>query len=209
LNSNIARKMTGLFIVVSAPSGAGKTSIVRRVLEKCPNLLYSISYTTRPPRRGEADGKDYYFVTEKDFRDRIARGEFAEWEEYSGYLYGTSVKTMKAFLEKGFDLILDIDPRGASVLKKHYPGGIFVFIFPPSMDELKRRLNGRGSDSKEEMKARLNRAFGEVREVAWYDYVIFNDELKSAIDLLISIYVAEKHKRERVTEKINDFLCMK
>jgi len=203
----MARKTTGLYIAVSAPSGVGKTSIIRRLLEKCPNVLYSISYTTRSPRRGETDGKDYYFVTEKDFRDRIARGEFAEWAEYSGYLYGTSVKTMKAFLEKGFDLILDVDPRGACALKKHYPGGIFVFIFPPSMDELRRRLNGRGSDSEEQMQTRLDMAFDEMREVAWYDYVIFNDELKSAINLLMSIYVAEKHKREKLTEKINDFLC--
>jgi len=202
-------KTKGLFMVVSAPSGAGKTSIVREVLKICPNMLFSVSYTTRPPRPGEEDGKDYCFVTEEAFRERIAQEEFAEWEEYSGYLYGTSAKTMKAFLEKGFDLILDVEPRGAGTLKKHYPGGIFVFILPPSMDELKKRLDGRGFDNEEEMKERLDRALEEMREVAWYDYVIFNDRLESATDQLRSIYVAEKNRRERVAEKIEEFLCVK
>ena len=172
-------------------------------------MLFSVSYTTRPPRPGEEDGKDYCFVTEEAFRERIVQEEFAEWEEYSGYLYGTSAKTMKAFLEKGFDLMLDVEPRGAGTLKKHYPGGIFVFILPPSMDELKKRLDGRGFDNEEEMKERLDRALEEMREVAWYDYVIFNDRLESAIDQLRSIYVAEKNRRERVAEKTEEFLCVR
>lgn len=200
-------KARGLFVVVSAPSGAGKTSIIREVLKICPNVLFSVSYTTRPPRPGEEDGKDYCFVTQEAFRERIIQGEFAEWEEYSGYLYGTSAKTMKAFLEKGFDLILDVEPRGAGALKKNYPGGIFVFILPPSMDELKRRLDGRGFDNEEEMKERLDRAMDEVREVDWYDYVIFNDRIESAIDQLRSIFVAEKNRRERVAERIKDFFA--
>ena len=204
-----AGKTKGLFMVVSAPSGAGKTSIIREVLRVCPNMLFSVSYTTRPPRPGEEDGKDYCFVTEEAFRERIVKEEFAEWEEYSGYLYGTSAKTMKTFLEKGFDLILDVEPRGAGALKKHYTGGIFVFILPPSMDELKKRLDGRGFDNEEEMKERLDRALEEMREVAWYDYVIFNDRLESAIDQLRSIYVAEKNRRERVAEKIEEFLCVR
>lgn len=196
----------GLFIVVSAPSGAGKTTILRKVLKICPNVLFSVSYTTRPPRPGEEDGRDYCFVTEEVFRERIVQGEFAEWEEYSGYLYGTSAKTMKAFLEKGFDLMLDIEPRGAKALKKNYPGGVFVFILPPSINELRRRLNQRGSDNKQVINERMNRVLDEIREVVWYDYVIFNDRLESAVDQLRSIYVAEKHKRERLAEKIQDFL---
>jgi guanylate kinase len=206
LNNVQAQKTGGVFIVVSAPSGAGKTSIIRQVLEKCPDIVYSVSYTTRLPRPGETDGQDYHFVTEEDFRDRIVRGEFAEWEEYSGYLYGTSSRTITALLEKGADLILDIEPRGAAVLKKQHPGGIFVFILPPSMDELTKRLNGRGFGSKEEREARLKRALEEIHEVAWYDYIIFNDRLESAIDQLRSIYVAEKHRRERVVKIIEDFL---
>lgn len=196
----------GLFIVVSAPSGAGKTTILRKVLKSCPNVLFSVSYTTRPPRPGEEDGRDYFFVTEEAFRERIIQGEFAEWEEYSGYLYGTSAKMMGAFLEKGFDLMLDIEPRGAKALKKNYPGGVFVFILPPSISELRRRLDQRGSDNKKVIDERMNRVLDDIREVVWYDYVIFNDRLESAIDQLRSIYVAEKHKRERLAEKIQDFL---
>lgn len=205
MNKDTVGKTKGLFIVVSAPSGTGKTSILREVLKICPNVLFSVSYTTRPPRPGEEDGRDYYFVTEEAFRERIVKGEFAEWEEYSGYLYGTLAKTMMAFLEKGFDLMLDVEPRGAVTLKKNYPGGVFVFILPPSMDELKRRLYERGYDNEQMINERLDRVLDEICEVNWYDYVIFNDKIESAIDQLRSIYVAEKNRRERVSEKIRDF----
>jgi guanylate kinase len=206
LNNVQTQKAEGVLIVVSAPSGAGKTSIIRKILDKYPDIIYSVSYTTRLPRPGEVDGKDYHFVTEEDFRGRIARGEFAEWEEYSGCLYGTSLKTIRALLEEGADLILDIETRGAATLKKQHPHGIFVFILPPSMDELTKRLNGRGFGSKEEREERLKRALDEIHEASWYDYIVFNDRLESAIDQLRSIYVAEKHKRERVVKKIEGFL---
>lgn len=195
----------GLYIVVSAPSGTGKTSILRQVLKTCPNMRFSISYTTRLPRPDEEDGKDYYFVSEEMFRDRVKQGEFAEWEENFGYLYGTSATTMKAFLEKGFDLILDIEARGAKKLKENFPGGIFVFILPPSLDELKRRLNRRGFENEHAKEIRVNNALDEIREIVWYDYVIFNDRLETAIEALKSIYVAEKSRRERLENKIKDF----
>jgi guanylate kinase len=189
LNNVQTQKAEGVLIVVSAPSGAGKTSIIRKILDKYPDIIYSVSYTTRLPRPGEVDGKDYHFVTEEDFRGRIARGEFAEWEEYSGCLYGTSLKTIRALLEEGADLILDIETRGAANLKKQHPDGI-----------------GRGFGSKEEREERLKRALDEIHEASWYDYIVFNDRLESAIDQLRSIYVAEKHKRERVVKKIEGFL---
>jgi guanylate kinase len=195
-----------LFIVVSAPSGTGKTSILREFLKICPKVLFSVSYTTRPLRPGEEEGRDYHFIAEAVFRERVAQGEFAEWEEYCGYLYGTSTMTMNAFLDKGFDLILDIEPRGAKTLKKNYPGGVFVFILPPSIDALKKRLLARGYDDEQMMKERLNEALDEVREVNWYDYIIFNDRIESAIDELRCVYVAEKNRRERLAEKIKDFI---
>jgi guanylate kinase len=206
LNENFLNKSEGLYIVVSAPSGTGKTSILREVLKTCPNMLFSVSYTTRPPRQGEEDGKDYYFVSEESFRDRISLGEFAEWEENYGCLYGTSANTMKTFLDKGFDLILDLESRGAKTLKKGYPGGVFIFILPPSIDELKKRLKRRGFESEQTVNKRMDKALDEIREIIWYDYVIVNDEIELAVDVLRSIYVAEKSKRERLVNKIKDFL---
>jgi guanylate kinase len=206
LNKKDFRIYEGLYIVISAPSGTGKTSILRRVLKMCPNMLFSISYTTRPPRPDEEDGRDYYFISEETFRNHIAQGEFAEWEENYGYLYGTSVKTMKTFLEKGRDLILDLETGGAKSLKKNYPGGIFVFILPPSLDELKKRLDRRGFENKHTIEKRVNNALDEIREIIWYDYVIFNDRLETAVDTLKSIYVAEKSRKDRLANRIKDFL---
>ena len=196
----------GVYIGVSAPSGPGKTSVLREVLKMCPNLLFSVSYTTRPRRPGEKDGKDYYFITEEAFKEKLDRGEFAEWEENYGYLYGTSSKTMKEFLQKGFDLVLDLDWRGAKNLKKNYPGGVFVFILPPSKGDWEKRLRGRGAESKENIDKRLAKALDEIKEIVWYDYIVFNDHLETAVDTLRSIYVAEKSKRERLAYKIKEFL---
>jgi len=199
-------KGEGIFIAVSAPSGTGKTSICREVLKMLPDVRFSVSYTTRPLRLGERDGKDYNFISEKEFRRRIEEGEFTEWAENYGYLYGTSGKTMKGFLEKGYDLILDVDPRGAKELKKNYPGGIFVFVLPPSIDELRVRLRRRGVEKEEIIEGRLKKVMDEIKEIVWYDYVIINDSLGSAIDNLRSIYVAEKSRKERLAERIRDFM---
>jgi len=192
-------------MVVSAPSGTGKTSICREFIKMYPNIEFSVSYTTRPPRPGEVHGKDYYFISEDAFKEQIAQGEFAEWVENYGYLYGTSRKTMSAFL-KGTDLILDVEPRGAKTLKQNYLGGVFVFILPPSMDELKWRLSRRGVENEGIMKERLEAAMDEIGEIVWYDYVIFNDRLERAIDYLRAIYLAEKSRRDRLIGKIRNFL---
>jgi len=206
LSEKDSQNLEGLYIVVSAPSGTGKTSIIREVLKMCPNLLFSVSSTTRPRRPGEKDGKDYYFISDEAFRDKVDRGEFAEWEENYGYLYGTSSKTMKEFLQKGCDLVLDLDWRGAKTLKRNYPGGVFVFILPPSKGELEKRLRGRGVESNQNIDKRLSKALDEIKEIVWYDYLIFNDHLETAVDALRSIYVAEKSKRERLVHKIKDFI---
>ena len=211
MSNGKSQEQEGLYIVVSAPSGTGKTSILRKVLKMCPNLLFSVSYTTRPRRPGETDGKDYYFISDEAFRDKLAREEFVEWEENYGYLYGTSSKTMTELLDslqKGFDVVLDVDWRGAKKLKKNYPGGVFVFILPPSVVELERRLRGRGVESKENIDKRLAKALDEIKEIIWYDYVIFNDHLETAVDTLRSIYVAEKSKRKRLAYRIKEFLVV-
>jgi guanylate kinase len=195
----------GLFIVVSAPSGTGKTSICREILKMFPNLRFSVSYTTRKPRPNEVDGQDYHFIAEKEFLDGIERGEFAEWTENYGHFYGTSKKTMNAFLEQGCDLILDIESAGARALKNHFGPGVFIFILPPSLDELKVRLRKRGSESDDALQKRLRNALNEMKEIGLYDYIIFNDNLEAAVDRFKSIYIAEKCRRERLQKRINAF----
>jgi guanylate kinase len=170
-----------------------------------PNLRFSVSCTTRTPRPGEVDGRDYEFITEGEFRERIRREDFVEWVENYGHFYGTSKKTMGAFLEQGYDLILDIEPRGAKAIRKHYPEAVFVFILPPSFAELKSRLALRG-ESAPAMERRLRSSLDEIRESLWYDYIVFNDKLDDAIEQFRAVYLAEKSRRERFTGRIEAFL---
>ncbi|MGV8057423.1 MAG: guanylate kinase [Smithellaceae bacterium] len=196
----------GTFIVVSAPSGAGKSSLCQRLLDAHPEIKFSVSYTTRLPRPGEVDGKDYFFISREEFQRRIDQGDFAEWVENYGNLYGTSIGTIKELLAKGETILLDIEPRGAKKIKQNFRGGIFIFILPPSREELLRRLEGRGLESSDIIQARYAQAESELKEVSWYDYAIFNDDLETAANQLISIYVAQRCKVENVQTKINHFM---
>jgi guanylate kinase len=200
-----SKRQPGLLMVVSAPSGAGKTSICREILRLFPNIRFSVSSTTRPPRPGEVDGRDYEFISAKQFRDRLDRGEFIEWVENFGQYYGTSKKAMDAFLQQGYDLILDIETRGAKAIRERYPRGIFIFILPPSLSDLKSRLSLRG-ESIDVIKRRLQSSLDEIRESLWYDYIIFNDKLEEAVDRFRSVYIAEKSRRALFTERIEVFL---
>ena len=194
----------GIFVAVTGPSGSGKTSVCKALLGMFPRLRFSVSLTTRPPRPSEVDGEDYHFVSEAEFRERIRRGDLIEWAENYGHLYGTSRKAMEEAL-KGHDLLLDVDTRGARALKKAWPGGIFVFIVPPSIEELERRLRARGSETEETIRRRFDNAIREIREIVWYDYIILNDELDAAIDRLRAVYLAATCRRERMMEKIKPF----
>jgi len=187
----------GLFLVVSAPSGTGKTTICREVMKMYPGLRFSTSYTSRPPRPGEVNGRDYFFVSWEEFEAMACRGEFVEWAENYGQLYGTAVSVLDAYVEDKRDVILDVDPRGAKAIKARYPDAVFVFILPPSLDELKNRLKNRGHEDEEALKRRFGNAVAEMGEVVWYDYVVFNDTLPEAVDLLRAIYLAEKNRRSR------------
>ena len=195
----------GFFIVVSAPSGTGKTSICREFMKLCPDIQFSVSYTTRLPRLGEKEGIDYHFISEASFKEQIEQGAFAEWNENYGHLYGTSIHTMHRFFRKGFNLLLDVEPGGAEALKKNYPGGVFVFILPPSLDDLKNRLNKRG-ETLEVIQKRLNKVMDEIKEVIWYDYIIINEKIDHAVDCLRSIYIAEKSRKERLKDRLKPFL---
>jgi len=196
----------GTFIVVSAPSGAGKSSICRRLLQVHPEIRFSVSCTTRSPRPGEIDGQDYFFLSPEEFQKRIEQGDFAEWEENFGNLYGTSMRAMKESLADGSTILLDIEPRGAKEIKKKFRGGVFVFVLPPSQEELLKRLEGRGHESLDVIQARYAEAERELQEIFWYDYVIFNDDLETAVNQLISIYIAQKCKISNLKKKIKQFM---
>ena len=195
----------GLLIVISAPSGAGKTTIRKGLMNEFPDLCFSVSCTTRPPRKDEKDGKDYHFISVKDFKGRIEKNEFIEWEEIYGHLYGTLKKDIEDPIQMGCDIILDIDTKGAGNVKARYPEGVFAFIMPPSVEILRERLKNRGSETDDIIKMRFGKAMEEIRENEWYDYVIFNDILSSSVDIMRSIYIAEKNRRSRLQAGINDF----
>jgi guanylate kinase len=193
----------GLIIVVSAPSGTGKSTICRRLLAACPDIKFSVSLTSRTPRPNEINGKDYHFISHEDFQRRIDEGEFVEWVENYGQFYGTSVKVINDALNHGKDLLLDIEPRGAKAIKKQFPDAVFVFVLPPSPDELLKRLKKRGHESEEAIKIRFSQSNSELKEVLWYDYTIFNEDLETAVFQMISIYHAEKCKTNRLCGKID------
>jgi guanylate kinase len=195
----------GLFIVVSAPSGAGKSSICQGLMRSFPEIKFSVSYTSRPSRPNEVDGKDYHFISRREFQKRIDRGEFFEWVENYGNLYGSSRRVMEEHVRDGGDLLLDIEPRGAKNVKKEFKGGIYVFVLPPSRAELLKRLEKRGHETNEMIQKRFKQAESELKEISWYDYIIFNKDLKTAVNQLIAIYTAEKCKRSRLQSEIKKF----
>jgi len=196
----------GLLLIVSAPSGTGKTTTCRQVLKAFPHLDFSVSYTTRPRRPGEEDGRDYHFISEEEFKTRIERGEFIEWVINYDHYYGTSGKDLEEKLSRGRDVMLDVEFRGAQAIKEHYPDGVFVFILPPDLRELRSRLGKRGFESPEVIERRFNQALDEIKSIFWYDYVIFNDRLDEAVETLKAIYRAEKSRRSRLEARIKDFL---
>jgi guanylate kinase len=189
----------GTLFVVSAPSGAGKTTLCREMRSRLPELAYSVSCTTRAPRAGERDGVDFRFMSEADFRAMLERGEFAEWATVHGNLYGTPALALEAALHDGNDVLLDIDTQGAAQLRARYPEAVLVFIVAPSMAELEQRLRERRSDEEKEIARRLQRARDEVTLWRRYDYLIVNRDVKEAMEQLASIIQAERCRISRLT----------
>lgn len=197
----------GLLFVISAPSGGGKTSLCKEVIDNLGGLRHSVSYTTRAPRVGETDGIDYHFVTPERFAAMVAQGAFAEWAEVHGNRYGTAVATLEAARRAGVDLLLDIDCQGAAQLKGNYRHGVFIFILPPSYRELQRRLEGRRTDAPEVIARRMANARGEIEAAQWYDYLVVNDDFVQAKTHLLSILLAERCRTERVLSSLPEFFA--
>ena len=191
-------KRRGTLFVVSAPSGAGKTTLCREIRLRLPDLAYSVSVTTRAPRPGEIDGADFRFVGEPEFREMLARGELAEWATVHGNLYGTRARALEDALATGRDVLLDIDTQGATQLRARYADAVLIFILAPSIKELEQRLRERRSDADAEIERRLVRAREEIALWRRYDYLIVNRDVKEAMEQLESIILAERCRVARL-----------
>lgn len=199
MNDDLNKPNRGLLIVVSSPSGAGKTTLCHRLIDEFPNIVFSVSYTTRPSRRGEEEGVDYHFVDEAAFSGMVAAGEFAEWAEVHGNRYGTTVEAVRQALEGGRHVLFDIDYQGGRQLKAKFEhDAVLVFVLPPSLAELETRLRKRATDEAEVIERRLLKARDELKHYGIYQYIIVNDDLPRAYDRLRAIYLSEQCKIDRM-----------
>jgi guanylate kinase len=192
LDATDKHRRTGSLIVISGPSGAGKTTLYKTMLKRFPDMLYSVSYTTRRPRFDEQDGVDYHFISEADFKKRIQAGRWAEWALVHGHYYGTCADFLNKGLSSGRDILLDIDVQGTTQILQRFPDSVTIFLMAPSMDDLKQRLRSRGSDSESDIERRLLNAEKEMAVKNLYRYVVVNDDLVAAADKLVSIIENER-----------------
>jgi len=191
------RQGAGLVFVISAPSGTGKTTLLKRVMEALPDLRFSVSYTTRSPRANEREGEDYHFISPERFQEMVEREEFLEWAEVVENRYGTAKGSIERLRKEGFDVLLDIDTQGAKKLKEKLDHSILIFILPPSYETLQKRLFTRGLDSAEVMRNRLANARTEIEEACRYHYLIVNERIEVAVETLKAIIVAERCRRNK------------
>ena len=190
----------GLLMVVSGPSGTGKGTVCSELLAQAEDLAYSISATTRQPRAGEVDGKNYYFMDKADFEQKIAEGGFLEYANVYGNYYGTPLGKIEERLTKGEDILLEIDTQGALNVMKKCPDGLFIFLVPPSLAELERRIRGRGSETEESLQKRMGSACKEIEDGRKYSYVVVNDTVKHAVQRIMAIRAAEHCRVDRNQE---------
>ena len=195
------KKSKGRIFIISAPSGAGKTTICKKLIKRDVNIRPSVSFTTREPRRGEANGVDYTFVGERTFRRMIDLGEFIEWAEVHGNYYGTSRVRLGSLMRSGFDVLLDIDTQGARQIRDSAMGGVFIFVLPPSLKVLRERLRKRKSNTKQDMERRLRRAAAEIKDYNIYDYVIVNDVLQDSVRKIEAVITSERLRSSGVDPK--------
>ena len=199
----------GILFVVSSPSGGGKGTLIRRVLQLMPDLSYSVSYTTRAPRNGEMEGREYFFVNRQAFEEMVAANQFLEWACVHGNLYGTARQQVATETRAGLDIVLEVDVQGAESIRKLILDTVSIFILPPSYEVLKQRLIARGTDTPEELEVRLRNAPDELRQFSCFDYVIINDDIDRAAGQLAAIIHAERarcaRREEIVKEVIENF----
>ncbi|WP_418219553.1 guanylate kinase [Clostridium isatidis] len=193
-------KNKGVLIVISGPSGAGKGTICKKLIEKNKNIYLSVSATTRSPREGEIDGVNYYFLTKEEFERKVKENGFIEYAEVHGNFYGTPRVNVNKMLEEGKDVILEIDIQGALQVKENFKEGVFIFILPPSMEELKRRIIKRGSETEESLMTRFKNAYKEINYVSKYNYAVVNDTLELAVSKVEAIIAAEKCRVDRIKD---------
>lgn len=190
----------GVLIVISGPSGAGKGTICKELIQKHDNIYISVSATTRSPRDGEVDGVNYYFITEDDFKSKVSNNGFIEYANVHGNYYGTPKLNVEKVLDEGKDVILEIDIQGALKVKENFEEGVFIFILPPSMEELKRRIIKRGSETEESLMTRFKNAYKEINYVSKYNYAVVNDTLDLAVSKVEAIINAEKCRVDRIKD---------
>lgn len=196
----------GQLFIISAPSGVGKSTIIRSVLADCPRLKFSVSCTTRPMRSEEVSGRDYHFISKEEFHRGISSGRFLEWAEVHGQYYGTDQHLIESWLTAGNDVLLDIDVQGARQVRCAYPFSHTVFILPPSMYVLEERLRNRATESEEQLAIRLAAAHHELLEAPWFDYVVVNDDLQEAIADLKAVLRAARSSRTARSSRLKTFL---
>jgi guanylate kinase len=194
--------MQGKIFVVTAPSGTGKTTLLKNLLAGDPRLRFSISYTTRAARSEEIHGKDYFFVSPKEFQRLIDQGAMAEWVEQFGFCYGTAKEWIRQTLAEGNDLVFDLDTRGARAIKANFPQATLIFILPPSLTELKRRLTSQGDLHAAELARRLEQGQAELKEISWYDFLVVNDQLEPALEQLRAIVAACRLRADQLWPRL-------
>ncbi len=198
--------MKGNLIIISSPSGGGKGTLIREVLLTVPEIGYSVSYTTRERRLDEIDGRNYHFISVEEFQSRVDAGDFLEYAEVHGNMYGTSLSQVHEITESGRDVILEIDVQGAASVREKVPEAVSIFILPPSFEVLKARLTARGTEDPADLALRLKNSFGEVMQYKNFDYVVVNDLVPAASRSLAAIILAERHRLDRQNDGICDIL---
>ncbi len=198
--------MSGQIYVISGPSGAGKSTLIELLIKRVPGIGYSISHTSRNPRDNEVNTVDYHFVDRKTFITMIEDEAFVEWAEVYDDFYGTSFSSLRGQMNQGLDVVMDLDSQGAENIKKHYKDNILIYILPPSLKILEKRLKNRAMDNEKVIEARIKRAVAELQDCLWYDYIIINDDLDEALEKVKSIVISDRCRNSHMHPRIKEML---